>query len=291
MNLQDRIAAAISNKTGKPVHISNSQSAHGGCINDSRVVTLEDGCRFFIKTNAHAAELPGLFATEFLALQKLSAPAVINVPTPLVYADDFIVMEAFIAGAPAPDWHEQMGRQLASLHQMTRQEKSGFEQQNYLGTTIQPNEWCSSWLDFFREQRLGWQLALFAKKTGADDELLLLGDRLMQSLEDIIGTLDEPAVLLHGDLWSGNAAADEKGAPIIFDPASYYGHREMELGMMRLFGGFGPRCEAAYNEVWPLEPDADRRIALYRLYHELNHLNLFGAGYYSTCLSTVRGLL
>ena len=93
------------------------------------------------------------------------------------------------------------------------------------------------------------------------------------------------------DFWSGKAAANEKGEPVIFDPASYYGHREAEIGMMRLFGGFGPRCEAAYAEVWPLQDGYEQRITLYRLYHELNHLNLFGRSYYQTCLSTINSLL
>ncbi len=110
-------------------------------------------------------------------------------------------------------------------------------------------------------------------------------------LDVLLGEIDEAAVLLHGDLWSGNAAADEKGEPIIYDPASYYGHREAEIGMMRMFGGFGPRCEAAYDEVWPLTAGAEQRITLYRLYHELNHLNLFGSSYYQSCISTMESLL
>ena len=114
---------------------------------------------------------------------------------------------------------------------------------------------------------------------------------MLEKLDEILDADREPAVLLHGDLWSGNAAANENGAPVIYDPASYYGHREAEFGMMRLFGGFGPRCEAAYQEVWPFQPGHDRRIEVYRLYHQLNHLNLFGRGYYAGCLDTVRQLL
>jgi fructosamine-3-kinase len=144
---------------------------------------------------------------------------------------------------------------------------------------------------FWREQRLGWQLELFARKAGAEDPLVALGDRLLAKLDELLSGVDEPAVLLHGDLWSGNAAADENGQPIIFDPASYYGRREAEIGMMRLFGGFGPRCEAAYNESWPLADGAERRIPLYRLYHELNHLNLFGRSYYPACMATMESLL
>ncbi len=110
-------------------------------------------------------------------------------------------------------------------------------------------------------------------------------------LDELLGNADEAGVLWHGDLWSGNAAADENGEPIIFDPASYYGQREAELGMMRMFGGFGPVCEAAYQEVWPLQAGADERIKLYRLYHELNHLNLFGRTYYDSCLTTMGELV
>ena len=113
----------------------------------------------------------------------------------------------------------------------------------------------------------------------------------MVKLDDYLGDIYEAAVLLHGDLWSGNAAADERGEPIIYDPASYYGHHEVEIGMMRMFGGFGPVCEAAYEEIWPFEDGAEKRFALYRLYHELNHLNLFGHGYYESCLSTMKSLL
>ena len=118
-----------------------------------------------------------------------------------------------------------------------------------------------------------------------------LAERLAERLDDFLGTVTERAVLLHGDLWASNTGADFSGAPVIFDPAVYYGHREAEFGMMRLFGGFGPRVEAAYREVWPWEPGHEERIALYRLYHELNHLNLFGGTYYEQCLATMRALL
>lgn len=146
-------------------------------------------------------------------------------------------------------------------------------------------------MSFWREQRLGLQLKRLAMITDQNDPLLVKGERLMLKLDSLLGDIDEPAVLLHGDLWSGNAAANEQGQPVIFDPASYYGHREAEIGMMRMFGGFGPRCEAAYAEVWPLEDGSEQRISLYRLYHELNHLILFGYNYYRSCLSTINSLI
>lgn len=113
----------------------------------------------------------------------------------------------------------------------------------------------------------------------------------MQRLDTYLDCVNEPAVLLHGDLWSGNAMADELGSPVILDPACYYGHREAEFGMMRLFGGFGPKCEAAYAEIWPFEPGFEQRFRLYQLYHELNHLNLFGHAYYAACDSSITSLL
>ena len=291
MNLQTRIEAAITSSTGKEASFAETKVAHGGCINDSRVVTLKDGRTFFIKTHAQAGSTPGIFETEFEALELLSKAEVIHVPKPVAYGDDFIVMENFQQGRPAKDWQQQMGRSLAGLHLATKSGRFGFGRDNYLGTTVQINSWCDVWLDFWREQRLGWQLKLFSAKTGRDDPLLIAGEQLMNKLDDLIGDVNEPAVLLHGDLWSGNAAANEKGEPVIFDPASYYGHREAEIGMMRLFGGFGPDCEAAYDEVWPLQDGSEQRITLYRLYHELNHLNLFGSGYYQTCCATINSLL
>ena len=255
------------------------------------MVSLQDGRRLFVKTHPRARQFPGMFAAEFQGLSLLAAPGVIRVPRAIACDDDFIVMEAIMQSGPRTDWQELMGRRLALLHETTRKVTFGFDRDNYLGTTPQPNAWMDHWVDFWRERRLGWQLELFSSKTDPDDRLLIMGGRLQEQLDELLGGVDEPAVLLHGDLWSGNAAADEQGEPVIFDPACYYGHREAEIGMMRLFGGFGPRCEAAYGEVWPLQPGADRRITLYRLYHELNHLNLFGRGYYSSCITTMKQLL
>lgn len=291
MKLRKRIEDAITAATGEKAAFDRSRAVAGGCINDSRMLTLKDGREFFIKTGGGAALYPGFFESEFVALLLLGDPGVIRIPRPVAFGEEFIVIEAFHEGKPLQDWRERLGRQLAQLHLATRTDRFGFERDNYLGTTQQPNDWSADWVAFWRERRLGWQLELFARKADSGDPLLAMGDRLLARLDDLLGDVDEPAVLLHGDLWAGNAAADENGEPILFDPASYYGHREAEIGMMRLFGGFGPRCEAAYNEVWPLPPGSEERIALYRLYHELNHLNLFGRAYYQTCLATMESLL
>ena len=284
-----QIERAIAEATGQSAHLTHSRRASGGCINDSRVISLADGRQFFLKTQpAHKA--PGMFAMESRALLLLAEPDVLHVPKPVAVGEDFLVLECLRSAIPAPDWQEQMGRGLALLHTAAQQDRFGFEGDNYLGTTRQINNWQDDWLVFWRDQRLGAQLELLAQSAASDNPVLVRGRRLMEHLDRWLGDLHIPAVLLHGDLWSGNAAADEQGRPVIFDPASYYGHEEAEIGMMRLFGGFGPRCEAAYAEIRPLQAGHETRIALYRLYHELNHLNLFGAAYYQTCLSTLKML-
>lgn len=120
---------------------------------------------------------------------------------------------------------------------------------------------------------------------------MIKAEQLRANLEYWLGNITEPAVLLHGDLWAGNAMANDQGRPVIFDPACYYGHREAEFGMMRMFGGFGQNCEAAYAEIWPFTDGYEERFRLYQLYHELNHLLLFGQSYYMACLSSVNYLL
>ena len=281
---------SLSSFLDREVAITNSQKATGGSINDCHVLTLSDGEKVFIKQH-RGSTVFGMYTAEARALELLAAPGVIDIPRPLYADDDLLILEAFTEGAPAPDWQVCMGRQLAQLHRATTTERFGFECNNFLGTTEQINDWQDEWITFWREQRLGYQLGLFAGQGHDRDTLVVKGRQLLNRLDEILACDTEPAVLLHGDLWSGNAAANADGTPVIYDPASYYGHREAEFGMMRLFGGFGPACEAAYQEIWPFQPSYDRRIEVYRLYHQLNHLNLFGGSYYAGCLETVRNLI
>lgn len=288
----ERLEPILREATGAPKdRLVSLDPVGGGDIADSRMAIMDSGRRWFIKRQRDGVDCPGMFPAEAMALERLAAPDVIRVPRPVYASEDLLIMEAFQPGRAGADWQEQMGRQLALLHQATRQRQYGFDCGNWLGFTPQPNPATQDWVTFWRESRLGHQLSLYARGADADDPVLRLGDQLMNRLEERLSAPDEPAVLLHGDLWSGNAAADEGGAPVIFDPASYYGHREAEFGMMRLFGGFSSRCEEAYREVWPLAPGYDERIPVYRLYHELNHLNLFGSVYHAKCLATLRSLL
>ena len=271
-------------------NITKVAPGHGGSINQSYLVTLDTGQLLFVKTHSNTS-IPGMYEAEAKALNLLAVHDVIEVPRSIHASDDYLILEAFHEGMPAPDWQEQMGRGLALLHQLTRSYQFGFECDNFLGTTPQENTWRDDWITFWREQRLTPQLALYAKVAGKGESLLTKGEQLLNRLDEVLVADPEPGVLLHGDLWSGNAAANAEGAPVIYDPASYYGHREAEFGMMRLFGGFGPSCEAAYQEVWPLQPEYNRRVAVYVLYHQLNHLNIFGDSYYPGCLSTLKNII
>jgi protein-ribulosamine 3-kinase len=282
--------AYLSRILGENIQIASSRSAIGGSINDCKILSLVDGRDLFIKTHS-GATVPGMYSAEFKALTLLAKTESLQIPIPYYHDDHILVLESFKEGSSAPDWQEQMGKGLALLHQATQQTRYGFHCDNFLGTTLQINTWQENWLTFWREQRFGFQLSLLREKMDKEDTLLLLGEKLLNKLDQILVCDDEKAVLLHGDLWSGNTAATENGKPIIFDPASYYGHREAEFGMMRLFGGFTKECEDAYQEVWPFQADYERRFDVYRLYHQLNHLNLFGGSYYNGCLATIRSLL
>ena len=166
----------------------------------------------------------------------------------------------------------------------------GFMQDNFIGTTPQPNGWKNTWIDFWGEQRLGFQLRL-AAENGYSGQLQSLGEKLLDVLPDFFdGYIPQPS-LLHGDLWSGNHAFLADGTPTVFDPASYYGDRECDLAMTELFGGFPASFYDAYRAEWPLHEDYKTRRDLYNLYHILNHANLFGGGYARQAEQMMQSLL
>ena len=172
-----------------------------------------------------------------------------------------------------------MGRMLAEAHRK-RGPRFGWHRDNYIGTTPQQNGWCDDWAEFWRERRLRPQLAL-AQRSGFD-----LG---VVEVDGILENHEPHPSLLHGDLWRGNAGFTSDG-PVVFDPAVYYGDREADLAMTELFGRFPPEFYAAYEKAYPLERGYELRKELYHLYHLLNHLNLFGAGYLEQVQRTL-GLL
>ncbi len=283
----------ITTETGQPARIATVKASGGGCINDARVIALEDGRPFFVKANS--APLDGMFDREAEGLRALAAVGAIRVPRPIGTGGQagsavapFLVMEAIEPGGQRNDFFTVFGQQFAELHRQSRTERFGFESANWIGSTPQPNDWCGDWCEFWREHRLGFQLRLARERGLTDATFDRLGEALLDRLDELISEPDEPACLLHGDLWGGNYLADDAGQPVLIDPATYHGRREADLAMTMLFGGFSGAFYAAYEEVWPLAPGADERLEIYKLYHVLNHLNLFGGSYRGQCLSILR---
>jgi len=201
----------------------------------------------------------------------------------------FLALE-WIESRPAGRAAEhKLGEQLAAQHQVTA-EQFGFADDNFIGRTPQPNGYMPEWAEFFRERRLRHQLIL-AAQNGFAALLEQAGARLLESVSALLAGHQPPASLLHGDLWAGNWLADEQDEPLVFDPAVYYGDREADLAMTRLFGGFGRAFYDAYQTATPLPAGHAVRAELYNLYHVLNHANLFGGGYARQARASIDRLL
>ena len=272
------IGNQISERTGQPFTPSAGRGVGGGCIN--RATVLEDGNRrYFVKVNASSRY--DMFVAEALGLEDIARTKTVRVPMPVCHGTvdnaSFLVLEYIPlqgAGAAAA---AQLGQALAAMHRHSH-DSFGWEIDNTIGSTPQHNTPAGDWIDFLREQRLGFQLAHAASK-GHGGRLQQLGESLLAVVDVFFTDYSPRPALLHGDLWGGNFAATDGGTPVIFDPAVYYGDREADLAMTELFGGFAPSFYAAYREAWPLDAGYAVRRDLYNLYHVLNHLNIFGGGY------------
>jgi fructosamine-3-kinase len=292
--VQDRFRAelerALSEHLGTRVEVKGSRGLGGGCINNAGRLETSHGT-FFFKSNDSA--LPAMFEREAEGLRELHRTGAIRVPEPIAASSGGAgfppyLLTTFVGdGTRSHDFSERFGRQLAELHRSGTAPRFGFHHDNYIGSTPQQNGWMEDWVAFWRERRLGYQLRL-AERNGHGGELQRLGGRLMDRLDEFLATPDEPPALLHGDLWGGNYLCAEDGEPALIDPAVYYGRREADLAMTMLFGGFDARFHAAYQEAWPLAEGSAERLEIYKLYHLLNHLNLFVGGYLGGCLGVLR---
>ncbi len=286
----DDIARSIADAGAAPFHIESRSGVGGGCINAAFRIA-GSGHAYFVKTNVSSAL--DMFAAEAAGLAEIGRSRTVRVPQPVCHGGNreaaWLVLEWIDFRSAQRDSNRAFGQALAALHRTTAP-NFGWQRDNTIGATPQINTLGGNWSEFWREHRLGYQLAL-AAKNGAPKSLLEKGERLARDFPVLLeGCTIKPA-LLHGDLWGGNAGIDSTGAPVIFDPAVYYGHREADLAMTELFGGFGADFHAAYREAYPLDAGYSARKQLYNLYHVLNHFNLFGAGYARQAESAVDYLL
>lgn len=233
-----------------------------------------------------------MFSAEADGLAELAAPHAIRVPEVIACGTKdntaYLAVEWLALSAPSRGVEKKLGERLAILHQTTA-DQYGWHRDNTIGLTPQHNTWCEDWLTFFREHRLGFQFEL-AAQNGYAGQLQDQGAQLLERLPVFFADHDPSPSLLHGDLWGGNWGNCE-GEPVIFDPAVYYGDRESDLAMTRLFGGFGRAFYDTYEASAPLAPGHRQRSDLYQLYHVLNHLNLFGTAYLGRAQTLIQSLL
>jgi protein-ribulosamine 3-kinase len=280
----------LSQALGVALEPRPASSVHGGCINDCYRWESREGS-LFVKV-ATAASLP-MFEAEAAGLSELAGAEAVRVPrvlaTGAAESHAYLALEWIDIGTSSTRTQAQLGEQLAQQHR-AHSEKFGWTRDNTIGSTPQINTLTDDWVTFFREHRLRFQLDL-ACRNGHATRLRERGERLLERMEELFADHRPAPSLLHGDLWGGNFAADSNGAPVIFDPAVYYGDREADLAMTRLFGGFSSQFYAAYEAAWPLPEGAAERTSLYNLYHVLNHVNLFGGSYLRQAEGIIEQLL
>ncbi|MEM6817664.1 MAG: fructosamine kinase family protein [Pseudomonadota bacterium] len=275
--------SSLGSLTRTPRRVAGGDTAAVFCVET-------DEGRFFAKRASPTDQ--SQLQSEAFALTRIAETGSIVVPEVILCdasgSEVWLLMEWLDLRALDAVTERALGRALASLHRNTGS-AFGWPEINWLGGSLQFNSTRDSWCEFFATQRLEPQLK-WAFDQGHGERLHDHGKRLLERLPELLsGHHPEPA-LVHGDLWSGNAASTRPGIPVVFDPAAHFGDRETDLAMMRLFGGFGPGCFAAYAEAWPLPAGHEQRLPLYQLYHLLNHLNLFGSAYLPRCLSVMRSL-
>jgi len=264
--------------------------AHGGSINTCYRWESDVG-PLFVKVAA--AERRAMLEAEAVGLEELRRAAAVRVPRVLGVGAHgsraWLALEWIQLSAHTGPAEALLGELLAAQHRCTAPE-FGWYRNNTIGSTAQLNDWLGEWVEFWRERRLRYQLEL-AARNGHDGRLLRGGEALLERLGGFFTNYRPVPSLLHGDLWGGNWGVEAGGGPVIFDPAVYYGDREADLAMTRLFGGFGEQFYTAYEASWPLDAGWRIRTDLYNLYHVLNHLNLFGAGYSGQALALLERLL
>ena len=234
-----------------------------------------------------------MFQAEADGLKEIAASESVNVPLPITLGRaegySFLVLDWLELEYREALSDKQLGERLAKMHAQP-EAYFGWHRNNTIGSSQQVNSPNNDWGKFWRENRLAFQLDL-ANSNGFGRELAESGARLCDGVDEFFNDYPVFPSLLHGDLWAGNAARDNTGNPVIFDPACYYGDREVDLAMSELFGGFDREFYQSYNANLSMDSGYKVRKTLYNLYHVLNHLNIFGSAYLKQAVSMVRQLL
>ncbi len=285
--VEDSLSDFFQTSLNKEFFVHSSNPLTGGSINDVYCVETIDG-DFCLKIN-EAAKYPGMFEKEAMGLSILQEANEIRVPKVITTGNagtySYILMEYIDGSYRMPDFMRDFGYSLASLHRHYG-ESFGLDHDNYMGSLEQVNKMHDSWIVFFTEERLERQ---FRKARSAG--YFSSGEtsnfyRLYKQLDNICP--HEKPSLIHGDLWDGNFIVSDEGKACLIDPAVYYGHREVDIAMSMLFGGFDDDFYDAYNESFPMEKGWRKRVEVYNLYPLLIHLNLFGPGYLGAIQTIIR---
>lgn len=287
-HLEDRLSDAL----GQPVSIRHSGAIGGGCINHASKLQTNAGV-FFLKWNASCATDIFLREAEGLRELKKASGGVLKIPDIICVGEigefpGFLIQEYLEPGYSNSNDDEKLGMGLAHIHKFSNAD-FGFSNNNYCGDTIQNNSWKADWIEFYRENRLKYLISLIQMRYDLSYSVLDTFERLISKLEQLIPANTTPSII-HGDLWSGNYMITAQG-PALIDPAVYYANREMEFGIITMFGGFSSRFFDAYNHVYALDSDWQDRNPLYQLYHILNHYFLFGGSYLSQAIRVAKRYL
>lgn len=259
--------------------ITHKAALGGGDFAQAYRASLEDGRTVFIKTHQHPPA--GFFSTEAAGLGWLRDSSHVNVPEVLAFSDEppFLALEWVDIGAGNVQTEVTFGREMAQLHQRSF-DCFGRPDKRTTGSQAVPNEPTESWVEFYATQRLQPLAQLAQQKEALSQKCITMLEQVSDRLSEF-GADDEPPSLLHGDLWAGNRVVDTHGKSWLIDPAAHGGHREFDLAMMKLFGGYGQDCFAAYNECFPLQSGWQERVALHQLAPLTVHAIKFGGSYRS----------
>jgi protein-ribulosamine 3-kinase len=287
MNALASLISLMADRFGISTNTISARKVYGGSINQCYQVTAGKK-NYFCKINSRQS-FPGMFEAERIGLDVIADTKSIRVPAVIDMIDtdaqQFLILEWIEPKTHSPKFWTLFGESLAKMHEV-RQLQPGFSSDNYIGSLRQFNTPKESWVSFFIEQRLQVQVRMARNNNLLDKVDLVRFDRLYEQLDQLLP--EEPDVLLHGDLWSGNFMCDVADQPVIFDPAVYYGSRHIDLAMTTLFGGFDQAFYKAYQYNSPLPSNYQEVWALMNLYPLLVHLNLFGAAYRSRILNVLK---